>query len=147
MNLYPLPNFTGSSRYNYQVPLIGVGNQSNVNVRVSHTINSKNQVSGNFGWQNGDTTSPNLFGFIDSSSRTGINTGLTWTHHFSAYLISNLRYNFSRSAGQATPYFANTQNISQAAGSRERSVSRPSGDLPACRFQAESQASRTEIFR
>ncbi len=116
LSFYPLPNFSGSSRYNYQVPLIGIGNQSNVNVRASHTINSKNQVSGNFGWQDGDTTSPNLFGFVDSTTRTGINTGLQWTHHFSAYLIGNLRYNFSRSAGQTTPYFANTQNVSGNAG-------------------------------
>jgi hypothetical protein len=116
LSFYPLPNFSGSSRYNYQIPLIGIGNQSNVNVRVSHTINSKNQVSGSFGWQNGDTTSPNLFGFVDSSNRTGINSSLQWTHHFSAYLIGNLRYSFSRSAGQTTPYFANTQNVSGNAG-------------------------------
>lgn len=116
LNFYPLPNFSGGSRYNYQVPLVGVGNQSNVNARVSHTINSKNQISGAFGWQNGDTTNPNLFGFTDSGHTTGINTNLQWTHHFSTYLISNLRYSFSRSAGQTTPYFANIQNVSGKAG-------------------------------
>src|SRR5262249_5302498 len=69
LGLYPAPNFTGNSRYNYQVPLIGIGNQSNVNIRISHTINSKNQFSGSFGWQDGDTTNPNIFGFIDSTNR------------------------------------------------------------------------------
>jgi hypothetical protein len=116
LNLYPLPNFSGSSRYNYQIPIVGIGNQSNVNTRVSQTISTKDQVSGNFSWQHGDTTNPNLFGFVDSTTITGINAGLQWTHHFSATLISNARYNFSRSASQTIPYFANTQNISQIAG-------------------------------
>ncbi len=115
LNLYPLPNFSGSSRYNYQIPILGIGNQSNVNLRISQTINSKNQLTGNFAWQNGNTTNPNLFGFVDSGSTSGVNTGLQWSHQFTTTLISNLRYNFSRSAGQTTPFFANTQNISGAA--------------------------------
>ena len=93
-----------------------LGDQSNVNARVSQTINSKNQLSGNFSWQYNHTTNPNLFNFIDASTMTGFNTGLQWTHHFTNTLISNLRYNFSRSAAQATPFFANTQNVSQNAG-------------------------------
>ena len=116
LNYYPLPNFTGSTRYNYQIPIVGLGNQSNVNARISQTINSKNQLSGNFSWQNSHTTNPNLFNFVDTSTMTGFNTGLQWTHHFTTTLFSNLRYNFSRSASQATPYFANTQNIAQNAG-------------------------------
>ena len=116
LNLYPLPNFTGDSRYNYQIPVLGIGDQSNVNARISQTINSKNQLSGNFSWQYNHTTNPNLFNFIDTSTTTGFNTGLQWTYHFTNRLISNLRYNFSRSATQATPFFANTQNVSQMAG-------------------------------
>lgn len=116
LNFYPLPNFAGDSRYNYQIPVLGLGDQSNVNTRISQTINSKNQLSGNFSWQYNHTTNPNLFNFIDTSTMTGFNTGLQWTYHFTNTLISNLRYNFSRSAAQATPFFANTQNVSQNAG-------------------------------
>ena len=116
LNLYPLPNFSGGSRYNYQIPVVGLGNQGNFNTRISHTINAKNQVSGNFSWQHSHNTNPNLFGFVDTTTNTGINTGLQWTYHFTTTLISNLRYNFSRSAGQSTPFFSNTQNISHLAG-------------------------------
>jgi hypothetical protein len=116
LNFYPLPNFSGNSRYNYQTSLLALGNQSNVNTRISQTINATNQLTGSFAWQNSDTTNPNLFGFVDSTNMTGFNTGLQWTHHFTTTLISNLRYNFSRSAGQTTPFFANTQNVSGAAG-------------------------------
>jgi len=111
LGYYPLPNFSGGSRYNYQIPILGTGNQSNVNARVNQTIDAKNQLTGNFAWQDNHTSNPNLFGFLDSSTTTGVNTGLQWTHHFTTNLIGNLRYNFSRSSGQTTPYFANSQNI------------------------------------
>ncbi len=116
LNLYPQANFAGSSRYNYQVPLVGIGNQSNVNVRLSHTINAKNQVQGNFAFQKSDSTNPNLFDFVDSTSTTGYNTGLNYTYHFTTRLISNLRYNFSRQATNAIPFFANQTNVSGQAG-------------------------------
>ncbi len=116
LSLYPYPNFPGSTRYNYQTELVGIGNQSNVNARVSQTINTKNQISGGFAWQDSDTTNPNLFGFVDTTSMTGINSNVQWTHHFTTYLISNLRYGFSRSAGQTTPSFADKENVSGNAG-------------------------------
>jgi hypothetical protein len=111
LRYYPLPNFSGGSRYNYQIPILGTGNQSNVNARVNQTINTKNQLTGNFAWQDNRTTNPNIFDFLDSNTTTGVNTGLQWTHHFTTNLISNLRYNFSRSSGQTTPYFADSQKI------------------------------------
>jgi len=116
LSLYPLPNFTGSNRYNYQVPLTGIGNQSNVNARITQTINAKNQVNGNFAYQQNDTTNSNLFGFVDSASSTGYNTGVQWTYHFTTRLISNLSYRFSRSATQSVPYFANHTNVALQAG-------------------------------
>ncbi len=113
--LLATPNLTSGSRYNYQTSLVGIGNVSNVNTRVSHTINPKNQITGNFSWQDSYTTIPSLFNFVDTASGTGINTGLQWTYHFSTNLISNLNYHFSRSAGQTTPYFSNPQNVPQGA--------------------------------
>ncbi|HLK50964.1 MAG TPA: carboxypeptidase regulatory-like domain-containing protein [Bryobacteraceae bacterium] len=122
LNFYPLPNFDGGTRYNYQTPLVGVSNQNNVSARLSHTINSKNQVSGNFAWQNRDLTTPNIFRFantnlVDTAAMTGYNSALTYTYHFTTRLISNLRYNFSRQALDTTPFFAYTKNnVSGAAG-------------------------------
>jgi hypothetical protein len=116
LQYYPLPNFTGSNRYNYQIPVVGIGNQSNVNARVSQVINSKNQVSGQFAFQTSNTTNPNIFGFTDTTAVTGYNTGVQYTYHFTNTLISNLRYQFSRQATQATPYFANITNVSGLAG-------------------------------
>ena len=121
-NFYPLPNFAGNSRYNYQTPLTSIANQTNINSRVSHTVNTRNQLSGNFAWQHSNSTSPSIFldssgaRIVDSTHMTGVNTGITWTYHFTTRLISNLRYNFSRSATTSTPFFANLSNVSYAAG-------------------------------
>ena len=116
LNFYPQPNFTGDTRYNYQAPIVSVSNQTNINPRISETINARNQVSGNFSWQGSNSSNPNLFNFTDTTKTTGINTGVQWNHHFTSRLISNLRYGFSRSATTTTPFFANQENVSEDAG-------------------------------
>jgi len=128
LKYYPAPNFTGSTRYNYQAPIVGITNQDNINTRISETINAKNQISGGFSYQRSNTSSPySLFQacngasacqpFTDSTAMTGINANINWSYHFTTRLISNLRYQFSRSATNATPYFvANNTNVSGLAG-------------------------------
>jgi len=116
LNFYPMPNFSGDSRYNYQAPIVGISNQTNINSRISETINAKNQLSGNLAWQSSNSSTPNLFDFIDATKMTGINTGLQWNYHITTRLISNLRYSFSRSATNIVPFFANQQNVSAEAG-------------------------------
>ena len=107
LKFYKAPNFSGSSQYNYQAPIVSTSNQTNINSRISETIDTRNQVSGSFAWQGSNTSTPNLFDFVDTTKMTGINTGVQWTHRISNKLISSLRYNFSRSATNNTPYFAN----------------------------------------
>ena len=116
LGYYPMPNFAASSRYNYQIPLDGSSDQDNLNTRLSHTINSKNQINGGFSYQRSNTVTPNGFGFMDSASMNGINSNVALIHHFSIHTIDTLRYSFSRSSTLATPYFANRVNVSQQAG-------------------------------
>ncbi|MGP8243088.1 MAG: carboxypeptidase regulatory-like domain-containing protein [Bryobacteraceae bacterium] len=116
LNYYPLPNFTGSGTYNYQAPIVPVTNQTNINTRVSQTIDAKNQINGRFSWQHNDTSNPNLFHFIDATQMTGINTSAAWIHHFTTRVIDTLTYSFSRSATNTTPYFYGKTNVSAALG-------------------------------
>ena len=116
LGYYPLPNFAASSRYNYQIPLIGISDQDNVNTRLNHTINARNQVNGGFSYQRSNTATPNGFGFTDNASMTGINANVAYIYHFATRTIDTLRYDFSRSSTLATPYFANSVNVSQQAG-------------------------------
>jgi hypothetical protein len=136
LNFYPQPNFPGSSRYNYQAPIVGISNQTNINSRVSETINAKNQVSGNFAWQSSNSSTPNLFNFIDTTKMTGINTGVQWNYHITTRLISNLRYNFSRSATNLTPFFANSENVSADGGILGNDQAAQFWGPPSLRFRA-----------
>ena len=116
LGYYPAPNFLATARYNYQTPLVGVGDQDNVNTRVNHTIDGKNQVNGGFSYQRSNTTIPNGFGFTDDTSMSGINANIAYIHHFTTQTIDTLRYSYSRSSALVTPYFAGNANVSQLAG-------------------------------
>lgn len=118
LNYYPLPNLIGNSRYNYQVPLVNTTNQDNVNLRIMQTINAKNQVNGGVGYQRQNLVTPNQagFGFNDTTAQSAVNANVSYIYHITTRVIDTLGYNFSRNTQRATPYFANTTNVSGELG-------------------------------
>ena len=116
LNLYPLPNFDGGARYNYQAPLVGILHQDALQSRVNETINRHNQLFGFFAMQSMRTDTPNLFGFLDTGSTLGLTAGAYWRHSFKPRLYGTFGYLFSRYAARTKPYFAYRQNIAGAAG-------------------------------
>ena len=116
LNFYPLPNFTGSARYNYQIPINTNTHQDNLQTRVNRALGRQNQVSGNFAYQSIRTDSPNAFGFLDATNTLGINSAANWRHTFSPRLFQTLGYQFSRYDVRTTAYFENRQNVSADAG-------------------------------
>ena len=46
--LYPLPDFAGSRRYNYQVPLAGATHQDDFQSRIDRAFGRRDTVFGNF---------------------------------------------------------------------------------------------------
>ncbi len=74
LKLYPLPNFTASARYNYQVPILGTSDQDAVQVNLNKTLSTKNQINGSLGYQRTSADNPSLFGFTDTTGSSGINT-------------------------------------------------------------------------
>jgi hypothetical protein len=97
LSFYPLPNFAANSRFNYQIPLVGITNQDNISTRISETLNTKNQFTFGMGYQRSDTTSPNIFAFVDKQHMDGINANVSWINHITQRVINTARYNFSRS--------------------------------------------------
>src|SRR6185503_4055171 len=64
--LYPSPNFSGVSRYNYQVPVVGVTHGDSLNANISGIrLSRKDQLSGTIGYSSSRSDSPDLFGFTD----------------------------------------------------------------------------------
>jgi len=116
LSFYPLPNFDGGARYNFQIPLIGIVHQDNLQSRFNQTINSNNQISGAFAYQSTRADGTNLFGFLDNTNTFGLGTGVNWRHTFTSRLYGNLGYQYSRLAVRSTPYFENRENVSAAAG-------------------------------
>jgi hypothetical protein len=116
LKLYPAANFSGSNRYNYQIPIVGAIHQDNLQARANKSINRTNQVAGDFGMQSTRSDTTNIFGFRDTTKSLGLNASLGWTHRYGSRIFANLRYQFSRMSTTVTPYFAGGEDISGNAG-------------------------------
>jgi len=116
LQLYPLPNFPGSSLYNYQVPVLNSTHQDSMQLHLQKTLGRKDELYGSFNFQSVRASSENLFGFVDTIDTLGINTNINWSHRFSQRLFFYGGYRFSRLRTQIVPYFENRQNISGEAG-------------------------------
>ncbi|MGH9398219.1 MAG: carboxypeptidase-like regulatory domain-containing protein [Terriglobia bacterium] len=77
LHFYPLPNFTGNARYNYQVPINSDTHQDALQLRFDQTFGAKDQLYGGFAFQRTRTASPNLFGFRDTTTCSGSAPALT----------------------------------------------------------------------
>lgn len=115
LSLYPLPNFTGSSRYNYQIPIVSGLHQDDLQTRGNKQRKS-NFFSANFSLQNTRTDTPNVFGFLNTTRVFGFSGGGTFRHSLSPRSFVNIGYTLSRYSNRGNPFFANRQNISALAG-------------------------------
>ena len=116
LKFYPLPNFPESAGYNYQIPLVSITHQDDVQGRVNRMLNRKHFVNGSFAYRNARSSGPNVFGFDDTGKTTGFNANATWRYMASQRLNFSLGYQFSRMTMRTTPYFANRENVSGEAG-------------------------------
>ncbi len=108
--LYPFPNFTGSSIYNYQIPLVGQTHTDGLNTRMQKQIGRKNSILGTFAFTSTRSSTPTLFGFLDSNSNLGVNITPSWRHQFTPRFSSNAQVQFSRYAQHAYSNYENKAN-------------------------------------
>ncbi len=90
LELYPLPNFPGSSRYNYQLPIVSGLHQDDLQTRANKQVR-RNFFAGTFAWQSTRTDTPDLFGFLDTGSNSGINSTATYRRTFTPPYVCQLR--------------------------------------------------------
>jgi hypothetical protein len=112
LNFYPLPNVTGNSGYNYQVPILSGTHQDAMQTRLDKSISAKNQLYGRFAFQSTRSNNSNLFGLLDRTDALGLNSDVNWFHRFGHQLFMTAGYKFSRLRTQVMPYFANRENVS-----------------------------------
>ena len=116
LGLYPLPNFTVPARYNYQIPAVASTHIDALQSRLNKTFGRRDQVYGDFAFQNSRSDTPNVFDFVDTTDTLGLNTGVNWSHRYGQRMFVNLGYRFNRFSTRVTPFFANRENVSGAAG-------------------------------
>jgi hypothetical protein len=116
LNFYPLPNFTGSSRYNYQTAIRSATSQDGLQSRLNKNVNRSNQLGFQFSYQNTRNQNSNLFGFLDHSNIQGFDVNGSWNHRFTQRLFMTYKVDFNRNSSEALPFFENKQNVSGLAG-------------------------------
>ncbi len=116
LRLYPLPNFDGSARYNYQIPIVSAIHQDNLQTRFNQTIKNKNQISGNFAYMSSRADNQNIFQFLDTTGISGVNAGVSYRRNITSRYFATLAFQYSRFSTRIKPFFANRENISGAAG-------------------------------
>lgn len=116
LSFYPLPNFAGSNRYNFQVPIVGATHQDSLQTRLNKNVGNRNQFYGTLTFQRSATDSPTVFDFLDKSYSLGLNAQANWTHRFSQRMFVHFGLQYTRYDTQTTPFFANRENVSGQAG-------------------------------
>lgn len=116
LTLFPKPNFSGSSRYNFQTPLISDLHQDALQGRAMKSIGRKDNLSGLLSFQSVRNDSPSVFGFVDAGRSLGVNTNVSWRHTFAPRFFGTFGAQFSRQSNRTDPFFANRFNVSGAAG-------------------------------
>jgi trimeric autotransporter adhesin len=115
LNLYPLPNFTGSAQYNYQVPEVSASHSDSIYATMNKGF-GKNQLSGNFSFQSSRGDNPTLLGFLDVNRSLGGNLSLNWRRSFTPRFNTSFGYQFRRQSSRTLSFFQNRENISGIAG-------------------------------
>jgi trimeric autotransporter adhesin len=116
LNYYPLPNFTGSPVYNFQIPLVSNTHQDAMQSRLSKGLGQRTQIDGSFNFQRIATSNTNLFGFLDTGHTLGLNAVVKLRRRIGSRLFAHAQFQYSYQSVRTTPYFANRENVSGDAG-------------------------------
>ena len=116
LSLYPLPNFNGQARYNFQVPVVSTLHQDSLQFRAVRQFGRKDNLSGTLQLQSSRSDNPNLFGFLATGSQLTNASTVNWRHTISSQFYLNLGYQFTRNSAGNVPFFSNRFNVSGAAG-------------------------------
>lgn len=115
LSYFPLPNQPGLiNNYAYQTST--AQNSDNLNFRIMRNVAKNDRLAYHISVQRRSGDNANPFGFLDTTSGSGLSTDLAWTHNFTARTIANTRATFNRNTNDATPFFANGANVAADLG-------------------------------
>ncbi len=106
LNYYPVANATGSTNYNYQVPVLNAEHQDTLQLRLDKGIGHRDQFNGGYSFESSRASNSNLFGFRDATDILGMDANVNWQHRLGHGLYTNAGYKFSRLRTLVSPFFA-----------------------------------------
>jgi hypothetical protein len=116
LKLYPLPNLTGGTSYNYQTAVLSSTHTDALQSRLNKMIGHRDQFYGGFGFKSQREQSTNLFDLTDATNALGIDASANWSHRYRHQLFVLLGYHFTRQRTEVRPDFAGYENVSGLAG-------------------------------
>jgi hypothetical protein len=118
LNLYPLPNVsgTGNARYNYQADVLSNTHTDSLESHMERAAGHKDYFYGGFGFRSVRAGSVNLFDFLDTTNTLGIDTNVNWSHRYRRQAFVVLGYHFTRLRTDVRPEFERRTDISGEAG-------------------------------
>jgi len=116
LKYYPAPNFSGSSVYNYQIPIVGNTHTDSMNLRLSRNFLRRNYIQGALAISDTRGDSNNIFGFLNQTRSRGINSSISLRRTFGSRFFGTFTYQFSRNSNRLAPYFSDRLNVSGLAG-------------------------------
>jgi trimeric autotransporter adhesin len=114
--LYPQPNRTGNSQYNYQAGVLNNTHADALQSRLNKNIGRRDMLYGGFGFRSSRGDSTNLFNFVDTTNTLGIDTNANWSHRYRHQTFVLLGYHLTRLRTEVRPAFAGRVNVSGNAG-------------------------------
>jgi hypothetical protein len=116
LQFYPAANFSGNSRYNYQVPLISDTHTDALRAQVQKGFKRKNNLSGIFGISDTRNDNNSQFDFLDLTHSLGMQATANYSRSYTARFRGTLTYQFSRQSNTTYPFFSDRENVSALAG-------------------------------
>ncbi|MGA8159396.1 MAG: carboxypeptidase regulatory-like domain-containing protein [Acidobacteriaceae bacterium] len=116
LNLYPLANIPGNTRYNYETEVLSHTHSDALESRLDKTLGRRDQLYGGFGFKSTRANAANLFNFVDTTDTLGLDAHVNWAHQFNHGIYAVLGYHFARQRTLLRPQFENRENISGDAG-------------------------------
>ncbi len=116
LQLYPLPNLSGNTRYNYQTQVLNNTHVDALESRLDKSVGRRDSLYGGFAFRSLRSDNENLFHFRDTRNTLGIDTNVNWTHRFPYQILLETGFRFSRLRTGIEPFFGNRANISANAG-------------------------------
>lgn len=116
LQLYPLPNLEGNTRYNYQTQVLSGTHSDAMQSRLDKSFGRRDTVYGTFAFQSVRGNTQNLFHFLDTTNTLGIDSNVNWSHRFPHQFLMLVGYSFTRQRTNVRPNFAGVRNVSGDAG-------------------------------